>query len=265
MELQSVLIFFDRHPVNTQLFFKDDGTFTIRVDWKVVSSSQHNAKSLWTLITPTQPHHATALLFVVQLVSSWVNLVDKVKHFWNGWLSRFLNAVNPSRLPFTPLYFSLHAHPPIKFLLSSHSVELPPTFDEWDEVNLETVTIVMRMKTENKFAFDTNSEKFGDLILGFALSSLKQTRHCATRLTRAQLEHLIAPSIDCINTFFQHPRTQCTDWNWRFDKVFKSICSICDEPTVTHAITNIATFSRLVDDFTSGSTIFWSVQAVMIL
>ncbi|KAK2954084.1 hypothetical protein BLNAU_10901 [Blattamonas nauphoetae] len=108
-ELQTVLLLFKNCPCDAHLVFDDDTTFTIRVKDKMVSSSTLDVRSLWVLLTPTKLHHATPLLIAAQLVSRRIDIVDRVPHFWNGWLSHFFSAVAPSKLPFTPENSSLHA------------------------------------------------------------------------------------------------------------------------------------------------------------
>ncbi|KAK2954136.1 hypothetical protein BLNAU_10953 [Blattamonas nauphoetae] len=107
--IQSIVIFLKRRPGSQRLVFATDGTFTFREKDKLVSSSTLDVRSLWALLTPTQPQHATALVSAAQFVSDWIDFADRIKHFWIGWLSRFFNAVDSSLLPFTPPYFALHA------------------------------------------------------------------------------------------------------------------------------------------------------------
>ncbi|KAK2959115.1 hypothetical protein BLNAU_5910 [Blattamonas nauphoetae] len=107
--IQSIVIFLNNLPKDTKLVFANNGKFTIKVNNELVSSSKHHVRSLWALLTPNQPQHAPALLTATELVSKFLNRVDRIKHFWNGWLSRFLNAFDTSCLPFTPQYHSLHA------------------------------------------------------------------------------------------------------------------------------------------------------------
>ncbi|KAK2956992.1 hypothetical protein BLNAU_8067 [Blattamonas nauphoetae] len=443
--MQSILIFLKRRPKDTQLIFADDGKFTIREKDKLVSSSKHDVRSLWALLTPTDPQHVPAFINAAHFVSFWINTFDEIKHFWIGWLSHFLNAVDASHQPFTPQNFSLHArlvdvihdiinsfgqyehiakfsqpaitqselkasclsflnlskeylvhlshnvfgtHPhddftiddllskvmrfdlktptteafrrelkeemissglasssppfiltaelvcplsdcetmdvvdrivglldrdcslddstilwmcvfiarhntrslqlafrstgrtkeeyfhafesflslhvesfqqaPISSLLSSRPDDHEPTLDEWDEADLETVPIVVRMKSQNKLSIDTDSENFDSLFVDFVLGSLQQARHCATRLTRTQLERLIAPSIDFLDTFFHRPSSHDL-YNKQWMKVFRGICSVCDQPVVARAISSTGIFCRVVNSITLCRELSWSI------
>ncbi|KAK2943127.1 hypothetical protein BLNAU_21954 [Blattamonas nauphoetae] len=110
MELQTMLLLLNNIPCDADLVFEDDSSFTMRVKGELVSTSKHDGRSLWTLLTPTEPHHATPLLIAAEHVSCRIEIVDRVLHFWNGWLSHFFSAVTPSKLPFTPDNHSLHSH-----------------------------------------------------------------------------------------------------------------------------------------------------------
>ncbi|KAK2956964.1 hypothetical protein BLNAU_8039 [Blattamonas nauphoetae] len=436
-------VYIDYIPKDTTLVFADDGTFTITVNNELVSSSTFHLRSLLVLLTPTQPQHATLILTATQVVSNWIDRADRIKHFWNGWLSRFLNAVDPSHLPFTPQFHSLHAllvdvmrniiysfgkcepdadssqptitrselencclsflnlskeylvhlshnvfalHPqsqptiyyllsevmrfdlktpttegfrrelkeemissalasssppliltselvcplsdcetmdvvdrivglldrdcslddstivrmrvfiavhntrslqlafrssgrtkeeylhafesflslhiesfensPIRSLLSPRHDDLEPTLDEWDEADLETVPVIVRMKKETKL-----SQNCDTLIINFVLANLQQARHCATRLTRTQLERLIAPSIDFFSKHFQ-----CAPFNphsSQWEDEFKRICSVCDQPVVARAISKTGLFSRIVNGLTNSEKMYKSIGTLV--
>ncbi|KAK2956973.1 hypothetical protein BLNAU_8048 [Blattamonas nauphoetae] len=429
-----------------RLRFADDGTYTIRENDELVSSSKLDVRSLMALLTPTQPQHATLILTATHVVSKWINTFDRIKHFWNGWLSHFLKAVDPSHLPFTPQYHSLHAllvevmrniiysfekcepdsefsqptitqselekycltfltlskeylvhlshnayalhpqsqptiydlpsevmrfdlktptteafrrelkeemissalasssppfiltaelvcalsdcetmdvvdrivglldrdcslddstilrmcvfidghntrslqlafrntgrtkeeylhafesflslhiesfkHAPIRSLLSSRRDNHEPTLEEWDEADLETVPIVVRMRKQNKLSIDTDSENFDALFVNFVLGSLQQARRCATRLTRTQLERLIAPSIDCLNESYQLHRLSFSIYHDKWTKVFRGIFSVCDQPVVAHAFNKTGFFCRVVNNITLCVELPWSI------
>ncbi|KAK2956951.1 hypothetical protein BLNAU_8026 [Blattamonas nauphoetae] len=454
--IQSTATFIDRRPrvysdylpKDTTLTFADDGIFTIKVKDKLVSSSKHHVRSLWALLTPTQPQHATIMLAATQLIAEWINPIGKVKHFWNGWLSLFLTAVDPSHLPFTPQYHSLHAHlvdvmsniiysfekcepetkfsqpnithselsqcclsfltlskeylvhlshnvfalhpqsqpaiyyllsevmrfdlktpttesfrrelkeemissglvsssppfiltaelvcplsdcetmavvdrivglldsscslddstilrmcvffkrhntrslqlafrntgrtkeeyfhafesflslhvesfqqAPISSLLSSRPDDHEPTLDEWDEADLETVPVIVRMKIQNKLSIDTDSENCDTLFVNFVLGSLQQARHCATRLSRTQIERLIAPSVVCLNEYFQHSSFNPNSSQWEDE--FKRICSACDQPVVARAISSTGIFTRIVNHVILCKVFSWSMKTLV--
>ncbi|KAK2956985.1 hypothetical protein BLNAU_8060 [Blattamonas nauphoetae] len=449
VELQSILIFLKRRPGYPRLVFADDGTFTIKVNNELVSSSTFHLRSLLELLTPTQPQHATIILAATHVVSKWINTIDRIKHFWIGWLSHFLKAVDPSHLPFTPQHLSLHAHlvdvmcdiissfkkcervakfseptltqselktcclsflnvskkylvhlshtafgnhphndftiddllsevmkfdlktptteafrrelkeemissalaspsppfiltaelvcalsdcetmdvvdrivglldrdcslddstilrmcvfitrhntrnlqlafrntgrtkeqylhalesflslhiesfqhAPIRSLLSSRPDDHEPTLDEWDEADLETVPIVMRMRNQNQLSIDADSKDFGNLVLQFIIGSLQQARHCATRLTQTQLERLIAPSIDCLDEYFRQLFSPDTvDVTWM--KPVKHICLVCDQPLVARAISKTGIFSRIVNGLTNSEKLLVSIEILV--
>ncbi|KAK2956953.1 hypothetical protein BLNAU_8028 [Blattamonas nauphoetae] len=458
VELQSIVTFMEHRlrvllgyqSKDIALIFADDGTFTIKVKGKLVSSSKHDVRSLWALLTPTQPQHATIILAATQIVSKWIDQADRIKHFWIGWLSRFLNAVNPSHLPFTPQYHSLHAllvdvmrniiysfkkcepyaefsrpiitqselkmcclsflnlskeylvhlshnvfalHPqsqpaiyyllsevmkfdlktpttegfrrelkeemissglasssppfiltaelvcalsdcetmdvvdriaglldrdcslddstivrmcvfiaghstrslqlafrntgrtkeeyfhafesflslhiesfddtPIRNLLSPRPDDHEPTLDEWDEVDLETVPIVVRKRKQNQLSIDTDCKEFQDFFVNFVVRSLQQARHCATRLTRTQLESLIAPSIECLNEYFKLYRMTFSMFRDQWQEVFQGVCSACDQPVVARAISKTGIFSRLVNGLTNSEKIYKSIGTLV--
>ncbi|KAK2963365.1 hypothetical protein BLNAU_1899 [Blattamonas nauphoetae] len=417
----------------------------------MVSSSKHHVRSLLTLLTPNQPQHATMILSAIQCVSRWIDPVAKVKHFWNGWLSRFFNTVNPSNMPFTHEYVSLHDHlvevmcniinsfeecepdpeiykptvkkrelkkfrlsfltlskdylvhlsrnvftnrphnaytissllsrvmrfdlntptaeafyrnlkqemnssalasssppfilttelvchlsdsetidvvdrivtlldsnsslddytilqickfisflgprslqlvfrntgrtkeqyfhafesfislhiepfyqAPINSLLSSRPDDHEPTFDEWDDIDLETVSIVMQIKTQNQLSIISKLKESDNLILKFIIDSLQQARHCTTRLTRTQLERLIAPSIDCLHAFFHQPSSLGIDYQTK-TKLFRGIFSVYDQPVVTRAISKTGIFFRIVNGLTNSSEVEESIMTLLIL
>ncbi|KAK2957001.1 hypothetical protein BLNAU_8076 [Blattamonas nauphoetae] len=435
--LQSILIFLKRRPGYPRLVFADDGTFTIREKDELVSSSKHDVRSLWTLLTPTQPQHATITLAATELISDCINTFDRIKHFWNGWLSRFFNAVNPSHLPITPQYHSLHAHlvdmmreiiswfgefelnakfsqptitrkylvhlshnafgnhphnkytihsllsqvmrfdlktpttegfrrelkeemissglasssppfiltaelvcalsdcetmdvvdrtvglldrdcslddstivrmcvfidrhntrslqlafrstgrtkeeyfhafesflslhiesfdnSPISSLLSPRRDDHEPTLDEWDEADLEAIPIVMRMKNQNQLSIDTDSNEFQEIFINFVVRSLQQARHCATRLTRTPLERLIAPSIDCLNEYFQFDCLTFSMFRDQWQEVFQGVCSVWDQPVVARAISKTGLFFRIVNGLTQSGEVEWSMANLMFL
>ncbi|KAK2948143.1 hypothetical protein BLNAU_16943 [Blattamonas nauphoetae] len=96
--------------------------------------------------------------------------------------------------------FDLH---PINTLLTPKPKTLQPTFDEWDDVDLSTVGVVLPTIDENSVSFHTASSQ----LLKFAIDIVPQMPHCATRLTRSQLERLLSPSINMITTYNLHHET----------------------------------------------------------
>ncbi|KAK2945852.1 hypothetical protein BLNAU_19220 [Blattamonas nauphoetae] len=88
--------------------FWPDGTFSLKTEDSEVSSSKLNSQSLWTLFTSTQPHHVATILDAFGWFLSRDDNVTDVKHIWNEWFPCFMNAVDPSQLPFTVNFIELH-------------------------------------------------------------------------------------------------------------------------------------------------------------
>ncbi|KAK2939859.1 hypothetical protein BLNAU_25233 [Blattamonas nauphoetae] len=65
------------------------------------------SSTLWDIFTPSQLHHADAIL---EAFKTFTNELDEgfVKHVWSDWFPGFIDAVAPSKLPFTADFESLH-------------------------------------------------------------------------------------------------------------------------------------------------------------
>ncbi|KAK2950277.1 hypothetical protein BLNAU_14769 [Blattamonas nauphoetae] len=147
-------------------------------------------------------------------------------------------------LPFD--YFTLC---PIKCLLTPKPKTLQPTLDEWDEVDLATVGVVMPTIDENRLSFDSASLQ----LLHLAVEVLPQISHCASRLTLSQLERLISPSISVINKFFL--RRCSSDFNDNTCKIiFVRISRLCNCPKIAQCLSRTGFFSRIVDGLLDEQT-----------
>ncbi|KAK2959700.1 hypothetical protein BLNAU_5189 [Blattamonas nauphoetae] len=104
----AVTHFLSHYPYNLRLLFHSDDKFGLKMNDTIVSSSPLNAKSLWTLFTPTQPHHAIILLTAFRGFFSNEDSLTFEKHIWSGWFPSFVNAVDPSQLPFTADFIRFH-------------------------------------------------------------------------------------------------------------------------------------------------------------
>ncbi|KAK2951083.1 hypothetical protein BLNAU_13926 [Blattamonas nauphoetae] len=96
------------------------------------------------------------------------------------------------------LHLNCSPQSPIECLLFSRPDEHEPTFDEWDDVDLETVSILMRVINQNTLSLTSDSPQHNMLLLHFAIHCLPQFRHCAARHNQSQLERLISPSISIL-------------------------------------------------------------------
>ncbi|KAK2958334.1 hypothetical protein BLNAU_6604 [Blattamonas nauphoetae] len=437
-----------------ELFFSSDDKFELKMYGRNFSSSPSNTQSLWTLFTPTQPHHATIVLDAFRRFMSHENRLSVEKHIWSGWFPSFVKAVDPSKLPFTADFIPFHTqliimlcghlqtishnffhfsdkctltdqlrseldetyhafythtkdyvvhlslHPfaldndgrdvileylhrvylwdcdnslskpyreevrkamdasalssssppfiltsqlvcrltddeiinvvdrivtllesdscldddtilricafhkhklhyvrlsdlfrkagrsteqyfhalecllslpinyldrsPINYLLSSRSLSIHPTSDEWDDIHLETVGIVKRMIDQNQLSVASNSKQFDQFLRNFVFEILPQSRSSAARLRQSQFERLFAPSVDILGQFFIHPpnskegheerRVNFYEHTRTFDrdqrdvraKMFLSVCKLCTQPAIARCLNRTGFFSRFV-------------------
>ncbi|KAK2958827.1 hypothetical protein BLNAU_6330 [Blattamonas nauphoetae] len=431
--VKAVMEFVCRSPCNAKLFSWADDKFGLQVRGRTITSSKLDSKALWTLFTPTQPHHAATILNGFYWFISYSFELPFMKHIWNGWFPSFTNAVDPSKLPFTSEFIPLHtklihllnyilttigyydhwaksmtdelrseldeiylafyshtkdyiihlslhpfaldsddkdtildflvqlfqsghdksldkpyreelrkemdesalSSPSPPFILTSELVfrltaieimnivdrivallesnspldddtilrifafhrnvlnhiylprlfrqagrttdqylrtlesllslrfdffdralfdcllhtrpgTLQPTFDEWDDVDLETVGISMRMINQTAPSLASVSDRLKGFVLNFAFRSLSQTCHCAIRLHRPHLERLLAPSIDIISQYFLQPRDfEMTESRER-DIIFFNFCVLCDERVIAQCFSKTGFFSHIV-------------------
>ncbi|KAK2954137.1 hypothetical protein BLNAU_10954 [Blattamonas nauphoetae] len=154
---------------------------------------------------------------------------------------------------------------PIRSLLSSRPDDHEPTMDVWDEVDLEIVHIVVRMRKQNQLSIDIDCKEFQDFFINFVVRSLQHARHCAARLTRTQLDRLIAPSIDSLNEYFKHRRLTLYSSSGQWQKVFQGVCSVCYQPALARAISKTGLFFRIVNGITKRFEVQWSMTNLMFL
>ncbi|KAK2954556.1 hypothetical protein BLNAU_10407 [Blattamonas nauphoetae] len=139
--------------------------------------------------------------------------------------------------------FNLH---PINSLLCPKPIDLQPTFDEWDDVDFATVGVVVRAVRENILSFKRHSSQFTLRLLDYVEPALHQVHLSATRLRQSQLEQLITPSIDILNTsFFEHIITHFGGRKNR-DEVFIDVCRLCDQHAIARCLSSVGFFSRIV-------------------
>ncbi|KAK2943915.1 hypothetical protein BLNAU_21170 [Blattamonas nauphoetae] len=130
---------------------------------------------------------------------------------------------------------------PIKYLLSTQWNK-KPTLDEWDDVDLESVGIVMQMINQNNLSFKHASSR----LLIYAIQALQQTRHCATRVSLSQLERLIAPSVGIISRFFVQSHDFEMEQRWESETIFSYFCILCDERVIVQCFSRTGFFSHIV-------------------
>ncbi|KAK2956786.1 hypothetical protein BLNAU_8239 [Blattamonas nauphoetae] len=104
----AVAFFLSLGPVSLRFIFDSDDKFDIKMCGRIVSSSKLDIKLLWTLFTPTQPQHAATVLTAFNRFMNHVTSLTVEKHIWSGWFPSFVNAVDPSKLPFTADYIPFH-------------------------------------------------------------------------------------------------------------------------------------------------------------
>ncbi|KAK2957186.1 hypothetical protein BLNAU_7780 [Blattamonas nauphoetae] len=431
--VEDVMNFVSRRPECVKIFFYSDDKFGLKVDRRIVSSSQLDTKSLWALFTPTNPHLSSTILNQFDWFMRDKDILIQMKHTLCGWLPNFINAVVPSKLPFTDDFRSFHKnlvstlrhqlhtirlldhdlspsatdlrreldeaflsffkhtkeyiihlslHPfsldedfrekiidffvylfqyryennvtktfgkemrknmdeaalsspsppfiltselvfcltdkeilnvvdrmvslldsnspldddtvlsicmfhklklksvylpklfrkfgrttkhflhtfesllslhidffplrPIYYLLRAKPHKPPPTFGEWEDVDLATVGVVMRMINQNNLPIASCCNSLEELIRAFVVESLPQARHSAARLNQPQLEQLLAPSIDFITNYLVQP----SNYDYRQEEgslhLFVDICELCDQRVIARCLGRIGFFSRVV-------------------
>ncbi|KAK2943434.1 hypothetical protein BLNAU_21617 [Blattamonas nauphoetae] len=133
----AVMNFLFRRPHLVRLIFCSDDTIKLKLSGQINSSSKLDSKAFWTLFTPTRPHH-TALVYKV--FREFMGDVDKetfLKQFWSRWFTHFVNAVDPSKLPFTADFITVHAE--LVKLLNEHLTEIRKFEDEKTRPSTDSV------------------------------------------------------------------------------------------------------------------------------
>ncbi|KAK2950296.1 hypothetical protein BLNAU_14788 [Blattamonas nauphoetae] len=131
---------------------------------------------------------------------------------------------------------------PIKCLLNPKPHSLQPAFDEWDDVDLATVGVVMPTIPENRLSFNSVSLQ----LLQLTAKVLPELSHCASRLTVSQLERLITPSIDILYRFYIHRFLPIYEERQQCETGFIHLCRLCEQHVIAQALSRIGFFSRIV-------------------
>ncbi|KAK2946686.1 hypothetical protein BLNAU_18358 [Blattamonas nauphoetae] len=136
---------------------------------------------------------------------------------------------------------------PINNLLTPKPPTIQPTFDEWNDVDLETVGVVMR--TINDAPPQLNRELFL-----FLAKTLHQIHSSATRLNESQLERLITPSINIIGkSIFGQEQLEYYERDEQ-ENVFIEISQLCDRRVIAQCLGKIGVFSHIVSGLLEDRT-----------
>ncbi|KAK2954554.1 hypothetical protein BLNAU_10405 [Blattamonas nauphoetae] len=148
-------------------------------------------------------------------------------------------------------YFYLH---PINYLLHNKPIDLQPTFDEWDDVDLETVGVVMGAIRENRLSFKHAWPRVTQQLLARVEQALLQVHHSASRLCQSQLERLLSPSIDILTRHCLLRSNSSDEKRNDRERVFIEICRLCEQRTIVRCLSSVGFFSGLVSGMLNDST-----------
>ncbi|KAK2962057.1 hypothetical protein BLNAU_3113 [Blattamonas nauphoetae] len=143
---------------------------------------------------------------------------------------------------------------PIISLLTSRPHSLQPTLDEWDDVDLVTVGVVMPFIDGNQHSFDSAWLELTDQLLKFAISVVPQMSLCASRRMSSQLERLIAPSIKLICEYYLSLFTWKDDEKKQCEDGFIHLSRLCEQRVITQCLNRMGFFSCLVDGLLNDRT-----------
>ncbi|KAK2961921.1 hypothetical protein BLNAU_2977 [Blattamonas nauphoetae] len=152
--------------------------------------------------------------------------------------------------------FDLH---PVSSLLKPKPHSLQPTFDQWDDVDLSTVGVVLRSIDENRLSFNSAISQ----LLQFTVDVLPQMSHCASRLNLSQLERLLSPSIDFLFKLFLINLLP-SDYKFRRDRetAYIELSRLCEQRVIAQCLSRIGFFSRIVGGLLDDS-LFFEYQSVI--
>ncbi|KAK2956785.1 hypothetical protein BLNAU_8238 [Blattamonas nauphoetae] len=125
---------------------------------------------------------------------------------------------------------------PINHLLPPRPLFTQPTFDEWDDIDFETVGIVKRLINQNHFPVIIDPNNLDTLVHDFVIGIMPHAPHCAARLGHTQFERLLAPSVDrviaqCLSRtgFFSRFVTAMFDHNFKASEFFFQLIIRCED------------------------------------
>ncbi|KAK2950567.1 hypothetical protein BLNAU_14459 [Blattamonas nauphoetae] len=125
--------FLFRFPKHMALEFWSEDAFCLTMNDSIVSSSKLDSNALWTLFTPSQPHHAATILTTFTVFMRHLLSVACWLFLWKGWFPIFRNAVDPSKLAFTSEFTKLHTT--LIKLLNDHLTMIQDCECEMTETN----------------------------------------------------------------------------------------------------------------------------------
>ncbi|KAK2951093.1 hypothetical protein BLNAU_13936 [Blattamonas nauphoetae] len=144
------------------------------------------------------------------------------------------------------LHVNCSPRAPIECLLFSRPNTHQPTFDEWDDVDLETGLILMRVINQSSISLASDSPQSNMLLLKFVLHCLPQICHSVARLLQPQHERLVFPSISILGTYFVQPSPSQKRSAEIRETAFIDVCKLCDERVIARCVSRAGFFSRLV-------------------
>ncbi|KAK2962030.1 hypothetical protein BLNAU_3086 [Blattamonas nauphoetae] len=153
---------------------------------------------------------------------------------------------------------------PINSLLTSRPHSLQPTLDEWDDVDLATVGVVMPFFDGSQHFSRHVAWELNQLLLKYVISVITQMSHCATRLTITQLERLIAPSTNILIEHHLVFRCSKSEEIEKRENLFLKISRLCEQHMIAQCLSRIGFFSRLVNGFLTTSTFLKAERIVYI-
>ncbi|KAK2950584.1 hypothetical protein BLNAU_14476 [Blattamonas nauphoetae] len=159
------------------------------------------------------------------------------------------------------LHVEFYDRAPVKYLLITRPDRLQPTFDEWDDVALESVMLLFRKRCQNIPSPDSASDELDWIILDCVFRSFPTVRHCTARLHLPQLERLLAPSVDRLCRYFIQPRKFEKHERMYRGNHFIDVCNLCDQRVVARCLGRTGFFSRfvagLLDDHFHACAVFF--------
>ncbi|KAK2951091.1 hypothetical protein BLNAU_13934 [Blattamonas nauphoetae] len=145
------------------------------------------------------------------------------------------------------LHVNCSPRTPIGCLLFSRPDEYQPTFDEWDDVDLETGSILKRVINQSSISLTPDSP-LDTIICYFAIHCLPQIHNCAAQHHPPQLERLVFPSIDILGKYFLQPCPSDKQTAEFRETTFIDVCNLCDHRVIARCVSRAGFFSRLVAD-----------------
>ncbi|KAK2941182.1 hypothetical protein BLNAU_23896 [Blattamonas nauphoetae] len=143
---------------------------------------------------------------------------------------------------------------PISCLLHRKQKQRQPTFDEWNEVDLEAVSFIIQTIKDLNLSSSNSFLDINSTLFFFVTHIVPQISPCAKRLNQSQLERLIVPSIDILSEYYFHRgSSDYVDKNCQ-EIVFSEINRLCEQCIITMCLSRIGFFSRLISGLLNDRT-----------